>query len=74
MARSTPNRALRRIENQKSKIENESHAFPPPVRRDVSPTTGDQVRLADTDLFVQVERDLIARAAVTATRSNSGRR
>ncbi len=24
------------------------------------PTTGDQVRLADTDLFVQVERDLIA--------------
>ena len=24
------------------------------------PTTGDRVRLADTDLFVQVERDLIA--------------
>src|SRR3954451_8993534 len=24
------------------------------------PTTGDQVRLADTDLFVEVERDLIA--------------
>ncbi len=24
------------------------------------PTTGDQVRLADTDLFIQVERDLIA--------------
>ena len=27
------------------------------------PTVGDQVRLADTDLFVQVERDLIAEAA-----------
>src|SRR5512137_159928 len=24
------------------------------------PTVGDQVRLADTDLFIQVERDLIA--------------
>ena len=24
------------------------------------PTTGDQIRLADTDLFVEVERDLIA--------------
>src|SRR5450432_4693020 len=24
------------------------------------PTTGDQVRLADTDLFIEVERDLIA--------------
>ena len=24
------------------------------------PTTGDQVRLGDTNLFVQVERDLIA--------------
>ena len=24
------------------------------------PTTGDRVRLADTELFVQVERDLIA--------------
>jgi urease subunit alpha len=27
------------------------------------PTTGDRVRLADTELFVQVERDLIAEAA-----------
>ncbi len=27
------------------------------------PTAGDQVRLADTDLFVEVERDLIAEAA-----------
>ena len=27
------------------------------------PTTGDQVRLADTDLFIQVERDLIAEGA-----------
>jgi len=27
------------------------------------PTTGDRVRLADTDLFVEVERDLIAEAA-----------
>jgi urease subunit alpha len=27
------------------------------------PTTGDRVRLADTDLFVQVERDLVAEAA-----------
>src|SRR5882724_12611750 len=26
------------------------------------PTTGDQVRLADTELFVEVERDLIAEA------------
>ena len=24
------------------------------------PTVGDQVRLADTDLFIEVERDLIA--------------
>ena len=24
------------------------------------PTTGDQVRLGDTDLFIEVERDLIA--------------
>src|SRR5688572_7049379 len=27
------------------------------------PTVGDQVRLADTELFIQVERDLIAEAA-----------
>ncbi|MGA1204746.1 MAG: urease subunit alpha [Opitutales bacterium] len=27
------------------------------------PTTGDQVRLADTELFIEVERDLIAEAA-----------
>ena len=27
------------------------------------PTVGDQVRLADTDLFIEVERDLIAEAA-----------
>ena len=26
------------------------------------PTTGDQVRLADTELFIEVERDLIAEA------------
>ena len=27
------------------------------------PTTGDQIRLADTDLFIEVEKDLIAEAA-----------
>ena len=27
------------------------------------PTTGDQVRLGDTDLFIEVERDLIAEGA-----------
>ncbi len=27
------------------------------------PTTGDQVRLADTDLFIEIEKDLIAEAA-----------
>ena len=30
------------------------------------PTTGDQVRLGDTNLFVQVERDLIAEAHLIA--------
>jgi len=30
--------------------------------RCLAPTTGDQVRLADTELFVEVERDLIAEA------------
>ena len=30
------------------------------------PTVGDRVRLADTELFIEVERDLIAEAAGTA--------
>ena len=34
------------------------------------PTVGDQVRLADTDLFIEVERDLIAGQVATATKSN----
>ena len=33
------------------------------------PTTGDRVRLADTELFVQVERDLIANDVSRAKRA-----
>ena len=32
------------------------------------PTTGDRVRLADTDLFVQVERDLVAEGVIDPTK------
>ena len=36
------------------------------------PTTGDRVRLADTDLIIEVERDLGAEAAGAATTGGSG--
>lgn len=36
------------------------------------PTTGDRVRLADTDLIIQVERDLTALAAGTAAAGGTG--
>ena len=36
------------------------------------PTTGDRVRLADTDLIIEVERDLIAERAGAATSAGSG--
>lgn len=32
-----------------------------------SPTTGDEVRLADTELFIEVERDLTAEKARAAS-------
>ncbi|WP_299699020.1 urease subunit alpha [uncultured Tateyamaria sp.] len=36
------------------------------------PTTGDKVRLADTELFIEVERDLTAEAAGAASTGGSG--
>ncbi|MEO0783805.1 MAG: urease subunit alpha, partial [Pseudomonadota bacterium] len=36
------------------------------------PTVGDKVRLADTDLIIEVERDLIAERAGAATSEGSG--
>ena len=36
------------------------------------PTTGDKVRLADTDLIIEVERDLTAQAAGAATSGGTG--
>ncbi|MEM6309529.1 MAG: urease subunit alpha, partial [Pseudomonadota bacterium] len=36
------------------------------------PTTGDRVRLADTELFIEVERDLIAEAVGKAVGGGSG--
>ena len=34
------------------------------------PTTGDQVRLGDTELFIEVEKDLIAENVATEMRSS----
>ena len=36
------------------------------------PTTGDKVRLADTELFIEVERDLTAEAVGAAISGGSG--
>ncbi len=36
------------------------------------PTTGDRVRLADTDLIIEVERDLTAEAVGAARTGGSG--
>lgn len=51
--------------------------MPTPIsRRDYAamfgPTVGDKVRLADTDLIIEVERDLTAQAAGQATTGGSG--
>ena len=51
--------------------------MPTPIsRRDYAamfgPTLGDKVRLADTDLIIEVERDLTAQAAGQATTGGSG--
>jgi urease subunit alpha len=37
------------------------------------PTTGDRVRLADTDLIIEVERDLTALAVGAAMSGGTGR-